>query len=183
MSVSPQIASEQWDAFLDGLEEALMRSVDVARVRIAASATGRFMREGKGATGRNTKTGEGALRKVSGRLARSLTGAAESRTGGSREGFSRLKHTARGFTSTFGSNVPYARIHELGGTTKVTDKMRGFFWYKFSETGDEKWKAFALSDSITIPARPYMEPAVDDQKDYIDNYVSKALDNLIKEVL
>jgi phage gpG-like protein len=61
-----------------------------------------------------------------------------------------------------GRGLPYAFIHQFGGTTKptITEASRGFFWKKFFETKDEKWKWMALSKkskfTVKIPARPYM---------------------------
>lgn len=64
------------------------------------------------------------------------------------------------------ANSPYAAIHQFGGTLKPTIqislKMRKFFWAKFYETGQENWKALALTKKkelkpvIQIPARPFI---------------------------
>lgn len=61
--------------------------------------------------------------------------------------------------------VRYARVHEYGGTFTITPKQRGFFWARFAETGNSMWKALALSETYTIPPRPYLRPAVDEKKD------------------
>jgi phage gpG-like protein len=55
--------------------------------------------------------------------------------------------------------IKYAAIHEYGGTITITKKMRGFFWYKYAETGDEMWRSMALTKKtvITIPKRSYIE--------------------------
>ena len=64
----------------------------------------------------------------------------------------------------------YAAIHEYGGSINVpvTAKSRKFFWYMFISTGDPKWKYMALSDKdhfvVTIPARPYFRPGIDQAK-------------------
>ena len=60
-------------------------------------------------------------------------------------------------------DVPYAAVHEYGHTQKITPRQRGFFWYKFRETAEAMWKALALSETYTIPARPYLRPAFDEQ--------------------
>ena len=60
--------------------------------------------------------------------------------------------------------VAYGAVHEYGYTGIVTDKQRRFFWAKFVETNDDMWKALALSATYTIPARPYLRPAIDTQK-------------------
>ena len=52
----------------------------------------------------------------------------------------------------------YAETHNKGADIKVTEKMRKYFWAKYSETGDEFYKNMALhkSDTITIPKREYI---------------------------
>lgn len=61
--------------------------------------------------------------------------------------------------------VIYGAVHEYGLEKQViTDRQRRFFWAKYAETGDEMWKALALSVTYTIPARPYLRPAVDEMK-------------------
>ena len=59
----------------------------------------------------------------------------------------------------------YGAVHEYGYTGVITPKQRAFFWAKYSETSDTMWKALALSTSYTIPARPYVRPAVDEKMD------------------
>jgi hypothetical protein len=61
--------------------------------------------------------------------------------------------------------VEYGAAHEYGlENQRITDRQRRFFWAKWAETGDEMWKALALSETYTIPARPYLRPAVDTAK-------------------
>lgn len=61
-----------------------------------------------------------------------------------------------------GRGIPYADIHNNGGTitVQVTEKMRKFFWYKFKKTNDIKWKHMALSKKetwrIEMPKRQYI---------------------------
>lgn len=69
------------------------------------------------------------------------------------------------FTVAIEVGVPYGRVHEYGGTFTITPKQRRFFWAKWAETGDSMWKALALSETYTIPPRPYLRPAVDEKKD------------------
>jgi phage gpG-like protein len=49
-------------------------------------------------------------------------------------------------------------IHQRGGPMIVTQKMRSFFWAKFYETKDEKYKWMALNRSgvMSFPVRTYM---------------------------
>ena len=51
--------------------------------------------------------------------------------------------------------------HEYGlNNQPITPRQRAFFWAKYSETNDDKWKALALSATYTIPARPHFRPGV-----------------------
>ena len=60
----------------------------------------------------------------------------------------------------------YAAVHEYGlpkggkGIFSATAKQIRFFWAKFMETKNPMWKAMALKGGYTIPARPYLTPAV-----------------------
>jgi phage gpG-like protein len=60
--------------------------------------------------------------------------------------------------------VVYGAVHEYGGTFEITPRQRAFFWAKWHRTGDEMWKALALSVTYTIPPRPYLRPAMDEMK-------------------
>ena len=66
----------------------------------------------------------------------------------------------------FGSKeIPYAAVHEYGLDRQViTDLQRRFFWARYAETKDDMWKALALSKTYSIPARPYLRPAIDTAK-------------------
>jgi len=62
-------------------------------------------------------------------------------------------------------DIVYSAVHEYGLDNQViTDLQRRFFWFKFIGTGDEMWKWLALSRTYTIPARPYLRPAIDTHK-------------------
>lgn len=119
----------------------------------------------------NPQTGPGTLRRQQGRLARSLTGARSAQTTadairGAPESIFDITVTPHGALLTFGSRVPYAAIHEHGGSIPVTNRMRGFFWAKHAATGAVRWKRLAIAaeqnEAFHIPARPYLEPALSD---------------------
>lgn len=61
-----------------------------------------------------------------------------------------------------GENIPYAEIHNNGGTilVPVTKKMRKYFWMMFKKTNDEKYKWMALTKkeqmTINIPKRQFI---------------------------
>jgi len=60
------------------------------------------------------------------------------------------------------SKVPYAQLHNEGGTNKitVTNKMRKFAWAMKYKTNADQWKYLAITKkttiSINIPKRQYM---------------------------
>jgi len=102
------------------------------------------------------------------------------------------------------SSLPYADTHNSGGTITVTQKMKGFFWYRFKMAtgGNSKnlnaealfWKYMALKkvgSVITIPQRQFIgdhsvvkqsvknvtdEWFNSDVKQYLDN----ELNNIVK---
>jgi len=85
-------------------------------------------------------------------------------------------------TIKFGSNLPYSRIHQLGGKikTKITPKSRKFFWAMFYKTGNDMFKGMALTKKeyfiINIPARPFLtispETIEDIKETLADNFNS-----------
>lgn len=61
----------------------------------------------------------------------------------------------------FGTNAPYAQIHNEGGTVsiRITPKARRYFWAMYKTTEKAFWKAMALKkDNITIkvPKRQFL---------------------------
>lgn len=88
-----------------------------------------------------------------------------------------------------GSNkVPYAQIHNEGGTIQrnitVTPKMRKFAWAKFYETEDSKWKGMALTkktsiaQTITMPKRQFMgmnDQLLNEMDKQITSYINHKL--------
>lgn len=61
--------------------------------------------------------------------------------------------------------APHGAAHEYGLDRQIiTDKQRRFFWARYAETKDTMWLALALSATYSIPARPYLRPAIDTAK-------------------
>ena len=56
------------------------------------------------------------------------------------------------------SDLPYGNIQNYGGKIRITDKMRKFFWAKFYDTKNNKWKGLALTKKthIVIPERTFL---------------------------
>lgn len=75
-----------------------------------------------------------------------------------------------------GTNVVYAATQEFGLANQViTDKQRRFFWAKWAETGEPMWRALALSYDYTIPAHPYLRPALRASKDIIGRTILRSV--------
>lgn len=61
-----------------------------------------------------------------------------------------------------GEGIPYAAIHNNGGTivVTVTERMRKFFWAMYMKTENDKWKWMALTKNtqlnIQIPKRQFI---------------------------
>lgn len=79
-----------------------------------------------------------------------------------------------------GSDSKYAKIHNEGGTINipVTAKMRRFFWYKYKETGQAKYKGMALTKkthfTVNIPKRQFMGESV-----YFNNLIDAKFKKMI----
>jgi phage gpG-like protein len=189
--------SDGMQAVVGRLEDAAREILREAQQLVGDIATGRYMRSAAGRAAVsdgpsfNDRVGEGTLRIMGGRLSNSLRGARTDRA--APEGISRIAVNIDGSGATliFGSAVPYARIHEHGGTIPVTEAMRGFFWAKYYEAGADRpallsgagaaaqWKALALGaehkSRFRIPARPYLEPALEDARPKIRKLAEETL--------
>lgn len=105
---------------------------------------------------------------------RNAIGSLMNRTGALR---SSLRSTVGRDSITWKSSLPYANIQNNGGTIRVTQRMKGFFWSQFYLAGgkgngknlsdDAKlWRALALKpvgSTIRIPKRQFIgyHPEVD----------------------
>lgn len=93
----------------------------------------------------------------------------------------RLRQSMQTFLSDdsggVGTNVEYARIHELGGTIPPHEirPRRGaalFFGGRFASR--------VMHPGATIPARPYMRPALEDSRDDIQKIFVSRLSAALK---
>ncbi|MDZ7355747.1 MAG: phage virion morphogenesis protein [candidate division KSB1 bacterium] len=83
----------------------------------------------------------------------------------------------------FGSEVPYAAIHEYGGTIPKTPRSRAFFWAMWYNTNAPMWKALALGPGpVRIPARPYLAPAVNKIEPMAVDYARQRLLELTRKL-
>src|SRR3990172_6172330 len=78
------------------------------------------------------------LENQSGKLWRSFFRAGESNV-------TNINLTGWDITGVFGSDLPYASVHEKGMFVKSRGKMHRYFWAKYFETGIDWYKGMALS--------------------------------------
>lgn len=163
--------------------------MDAARNRIAGTATQQYMQDGGFVTPPfpPRKSVSGPLRKLSGRLARSLTNAQtfSGGVGGGRENISKLKVTKTGVKMVFGSNVPYARAHEEGVNENVQVDAH---WRTIDQAFGEPIPARSVrvkqhTRHMMIPARPYLGPSLDDNLQALDDKLSQDFQDMILEVI
>lgn len=128
----------------------------------------------------------GPLKIRSGRLARA---AASKPYRGAREFVINLSISEQAMKWVKTYFVPYAAIHEFGGVihVPVTARMRRFFWAKFFETNNERWKFMAISNKtefvIQIDARPFAGPGLQASAPSIAKEAERLLFGLIDSVL
>lgn len=80
--------------------------------------------------------------------------------------------------------VIYAAVHEFGlQKQRITDKQRRFFVAMGIETGDQMWWALSAKDTYTIPARPYLRPAIDEGKTFAMIVAATKLRETIKKAV
>ncbi len=75
-----------------------------------------------------------------------------------------------------GTNVIYAAIHEFGGT--ITPKRAKYLRFYWKEIG--QW---VTTKKVTIPPRPYLRPALDENKDKVIYAFRSTLSSFIGKVL
>lgn len=101
-----------------------------------------------------------------------------------------------GTSVEIGSKLIYAKIHEYGGIIKAKKKvsslkrkkevyaMEQMFWARYYETGSPLYKNLALRINefgfITMPARPYFEPAMDE---FDKSGFEQLLDNIMEPIV
>jgi len=94
-------------------------------------------------------------------------------TGDLRSSMTTEKNMSAGYV-VVGTNKIYAAIHEFGGVIKPrTAKLLS--WVQNGV------RIFATS--VTIPARPYLRPAIDDNHREIVNAVKRAAETIIKRAV
>lgn len=181
MADTPEQFAVKLNEVQEGAEQAAVEFLRIAALRVGTRATGTYMRDAPGG-GRRALGDHGPLRSLSGRLRRSLTTRGRiADTGGASETIFRVLTSGPLRIMEFGTSVEYAAIHEFGGLIRVTPRMRKFFWARWFETKDPFWKHMALfKDQIRMPARPYLRPALRDERERIEQEATERFLNIIQ---
>lgn len=166
--------------------DAVVKALRQGAGLIGASAVTQWMRQGsKGVNpGPNPALGPGSLRRQTGRLARSLRGAAEARVGGKQEQVLEITQRRSTVRMVFGSKVPYARAHEQGLNTQVqvgahTRTQTQAFGNPLNPP--QQVQVSAHSRRMDIPPRPYLGPALNAQIDEVKKKVERGLADAFDE--
>lgn len=165
----------------EGLEKEVMRpAAKFASTRIAARSSSTYMRRAGavagatfGTVGKRSRDDQGPLRIVTSRLVRSILNRA---FGGRRESVNELKAVGSNkLLLSKGTSVPYSLAHEKGfsGEVDVPAHTR-----KHPSAGDVRVKAHQRS--MTVPARPYLGPALRDEEPGINNHAGKIFLDFVK---
>lgn len=185
------MTAKQFEAALDQIPkrtgDLLLRYMKFAQMRLGQTSINSYMRDaGKGA-GPRDPSDTGPLRIVSSRLSRSLVAgqfAFGAGTGGP-EGISDIKATESGVKLTYGSKVPYALAHEEGftGVVNVPAHSRTITQAFGRKIAPRTVFVDAYSYNQNIPARPYLQPSLEDNMDELTEELADRFLNMVLEVL
>ncbi len=76
-------------------------------------------------------------------------------------------------------SIPYAEIHNNGGSYVPTPKQRRYFWAMYMQTNEDQWKGMALAKKIDVEQRQF----IGDSKAFpitIDRMIVKDLKHLFR---
>ncbi len=168
----------------------LAQFMDAARARLSATATQEYMKD-PGFTQppfppRRKKAGP--LRTLSGRLARSLTGSRTFTGGGNAhsENVSEISTTKEGVKLRYGTRVPYAHVHEEGfvGWVQIPAHTRTIVQAFGKPLSSKKTvNVSAHTRFMVIPARPYLQPSLDDNTQWVQDELADNMIELATEVI
>lgn len=174
------------DAALRRLGPDVLRpSAQYGSARIGASASSRFMREGRSETGPNRTD---TLRRRSARLARSLT---QDRNP---EAVARIRVEGDAVVLEKGTAVPYAAVHEFGfeGTVSVRTHRRRQSDRDTTRVRRRGFKVNASSGVVFVAAherrvrlrrRPFLRPALAAEAPAVQTYAERRLKTVLREAL
>lgn len=164
------------------------RFASVANTRISARATTGFMRQGtkvrtdaeRAQFYPNTQSGPGSLRRMSGRLASSITGADFS---GDREGIFNVVVKADSVEIEKGSKTPYAGMHEYGfnGTVTIPGHTRTITQAFGRPIEPKQIQVNSYSKNMSVPARPYLMPAIKEEERFLLRWLEENYPKIIRE--
>jgi phage gpG-like protein len=107
------------------------------------------------------------LRRVTGRLATSMR--------------RRVEDNGDNFNIIFGSNVPYAAIHEFGGRTPPHDIVpKRASVLSFMLGGNRVFAKVVHHPGSTIPARPYIRPAIAENRVKLESGIRESVARMLE---
>jgi len=180
MALTPQQAANA----LRGIESKLEQIADGLRADVrntfGTRATSDYMQ--LAAIGPRTQK-SGPLRRQNGRLARSIGAGRDADFGDE----SIMKSEAKGSSIkfTWGSRVPYARVHEEGfqGQVPVSAHSRTITQAFGQQIPTQTVQVSAHSRQMNIPARPYLEPAVKDEAVNVGRMIAGRIVDIVQDAL
>jgi phage gpG-like protein len=154
-----EIIKDEWQRIPDALSlyvsDNLGEDIGAAAFRSGGSVRGQRQP-------RNPKTGRGTLRQVTGDLLRATQP-------GGRGNISNLSIQSDTVTVEYGIDpdiIPYARIHEFGGTINHPGGTKYYFGpdgdIRFLPNTARRFVGITKPHPIRMPARPYLAPAIED---------------------
>ena len=187
------VGEEKFRAQVNALAGALEEAATEAAFAAATEATGfakkNFRTRGEETGEKTTKSGKTI--KTYAALGLAIAERLTSRTGRLRSSiFSDKDGPGR---AVIGSNVEYARIHELGGTIQINEhtrlaakrmvgpkfKIDGEWFRELQNVKAHSRKAY----TITMPARPYLRPAIEDHEEELRVTVIRVMSRELKRRL
>lgn len=164
----------------------IARFLDAARIRLATTSTQEYMRDAGFTTPPfpPRRRRSGPLRILSGRLARSLTGSRSvgAGGGGTPENVNEIEMTKEGVKLRHGTRTPYAAVHEEGfiGRVQVPRHTRTIVQAFGRPLASKKTVTVAAHQRfMTIPARPFMGPSLDDNLKWMDQELAEQTEDLL----
>jgi phage gpG-like protein len=148
----------------------------VVRVRLGGATTS-YMIDAPGAKGNNPNFGVGTLRRISGRLSRSLIGGEES--------IFNVNVTSDGVSVEMGSKTPYAGVHEFGfqGNVTVPSHTRRITQAFGRSIAPKDVAVSAHNRFMNVSARPYLAPQMKDQEPVLAKWLEENGKQLFEGVL
>lgn len=161
------------------------RFASVARTRIGARSVNTYMeRTGAGefgTLGGNPASGPGTLRIMTGRLSSSIIG---NDFRGVREGIFNVDASSNGAEVEIGSQTPYAGVHEGGfsGNVTVPAHTRTITQAFGRQISPRQVNVRSFSRSMDIPARPYLLPAIEQEEEFLTNWLLENFTEIAEEL-